>query len=99
MDWLHSNDIGVVFQIVISGLTFGIAHFTWGLIKGNWRTGVGSAIATTILGLLLAIIYIVAGRNVLPAIMAHMIINIFLEPWMILHAVRETNKSEKKVVL
>lgn len=90
MDWLYSNNIAVVLQVLISGIAFGVAHFTWGLIKGSWRTGLGSALATTILGLLLAIIYIVAGRNILPAIMAHMVINMFLEPWMILHAVRET---------
>jgi len=99
MDWLYSNDIGIIIQVIISGVAFGIAHFTWGLIGGSWRIGLASAIATTILGLLLAIIYIVAGRNVLPTIMAHIIINIFLEPWMILHAVRETSKSEKKVAL
>ena len=90
MDWLYSNDLGVVLQVLISGAAFGAAHFTWGLIKESWRTGLGSAVATTILGLLLAIVYIVAGRNILPAIMAHMTINMFLEPWMILHAVRET---------
>ena len=92
MDWLHSNDISVVFQIIISGVAFGVVHFSWGLIKGSWRTGLGSAIATTILGLLLAIVYIVADRNVLPAIMAHMVINMFLEPWMILHAFRNPSK-------
>ena len=96
MDWLYSNGVGVIIQVIISGVAFGAAHFTWGLIKGSWRTGLGSAIATTVLGLLLAIVYIVAGRNILPAIMAHMAINMFLEPWMILHAVRETGQSEAK---
>jgi len=92
MDWLYSNDINVVFQVIISGVAFGVVHFSWGLIKGSWRTGLGSAIATTILGLLLAIVYIVADRNVLPAIMAHMVINMFLEPWMILHAFKNPSK-------
>jgi len=96
MDWLYSNDIGVIIQVVISGAAFGAAHFTWGLIKGSWRTGLGSVIATTILGLLLATVYIVAERNILPAIMAHMVINMFLEPWMILHAVRETDETKKE---
>ena len=94
MDWLYSIDLGVIFQIIISGVAFGAAHFTWGLIKGSWQAGLGSAIATTILGLLLAIVYIVANRNVLPAIMAHMVINMFFEPWMILHVVRETSDTD-----
>ena len=89
MDWLYYNDFGVVLQVLISGVAFGAVHFAWGLIKGSWRTGLGAAIATTVLGILLAIVYIVADRNVLPAIMAHMVINMFLEPWMILHVVRQ----------
>ena len=95
MDWLYSNNIGVVLQIVISGVAFGFAHAVWALFGGNWRTGVGAAISTTALGLLLAIVYIVAGRNVLPAIMAHILINLFIEPWLILHAVKATPEAEK----
>jgi membrane protease YdiL (CAAX protease family) len=98
MDLLYDRGIGIVFQIGISGVVFGLAHFSWGLIKGDWKTGLGSAIATTILGLLLATVYIVAGRNVLPAIMSHMTINIFLEPWMILHAIKNDSVPEDKDV-
>ena len=94
MDLLYSHGIGVVLQVIVSGLAFGVAHFSWGLIKGSWRTGLDSAVATTILGLLLAIVYIAAGRNVLPAIMAHMAVNMFLEPWMILHAVKESPNNK-----
>jgi membrane protease YdiL (CAAX protease family) len=95
MDWLYSNNIGVVLQILISGVAFGVAHAIWALFGGNWRTGVGAAVSTTALGLLLAVVYIVAGRNVLPAIMAHLLINLFIEPWLILHAVKATPEAEK----
>jgi hypothetical protein len=96
MDWLYSNDMGVVLQVVISGVGFGIIHFGWSLFSGNFKTGLWAAIHTTVLGLLLAIIYIIAERNVLPVIMAHMLINLFIEPWLILNAVKESGKSEKK---
>jgi hypothetical protein len=95
MDWLYSNNIGVVLQVLISGVAFGVAHALWALFGGNWRVGLGAAISTTALGLLLAVVYIVAGRNVLPAIMAHMLINLFIEPWLILHAVKATPEAEK----
>lgn len=92
MDWLYSNEIGVVLQIIISGVAFGLLHFIWAIFSGNWRYGVGAVIATTVLGLLLAIVYIVAGRNVLPAIMAHTLINLFIEPWLMLDAVKSVFK-------
>ena len=40
-----------------------------------------------LLGFLLALVYVVGDRNVLPAITAHTIINLFAEPWLMLHAV------------
>ena len=89
MDWLHSNDIGIVLQVALSGIAFGMTHFVWAIFGKNWRVGVGAVMPTTALGLLLAVVYIVAGRNVLPAIMAHTLINLFIEPWLILHAVKE----------
>jgi len=93
MDWLYSNGIGVILQVVISGVGFGIIHFGWSIFSGNLRTGLWAAIHTAVLGLLLAIIYIIAGRNVLPVIAAHMMINIFIEPWLILNAVKESSKK------
>ena len=96
MDWLYSNDIGVVLQVAISGVGFGIIHFGWSVFSGNLRTGFWAAIHTTALGLLLAIVYIIAERNVLPVIMAHMLINLFIEPWLILNAVKESSKAKSK---
>ena len=93
MDRLQTNGVDVIFQILISGLLFGAVHFGWALFSGSLRMGIGAAISTTVLGLLLAVIYIVAARNVLPAIMAHMMINFFIEPWLILHAVKEDSGS------
>ena len=93
MDWLGINGLDIILQIVISAITFGLLHFSWSLFGGNIKTGTGSAISTIVLGLFLAFIYVIAERNVLPSIIAHMIINLFVEPWLILNAVSSTSKS------
>ena len=93
MDWLDINGLNVILQIIISAIAFGLLHFSWSLFGGNIKTGISSAISTIVLGFFLAFIYVIAGRNVLPAIIAHMIINLFVEQWLILNAVSSTNKS------
>ena len=87
MEWLNNNGFDTALQIVISGIAFGTVHYSWGLFGGNHRIGTGSAISTMLLGFLLALVYVVGDRNVLPAITAHTIINLFAEPWLMLHAV------------
>ncbi len=87
MDWLQGNGAGVLLQIVLSALAFGMIHLSWSLLGGNLRTGAASAASTAALGLLLAVVYVAAGRNLLPAVAAHVVINLFVEPWLILSAV------------
>lgn len=86
MDWAAHQGIAAVGQVVLSGALFGVAHGIWGLFARQWRMALGAAIATGLLGLLLAIVYLVAGRHVAPCIWAHMLINLAIEPWMILAA-------------
>ena len=90
MDGLHDNGTSTLLQIILSALAFGLIHYTWTLLGGNLRTGTASAASTVVLGALLATIYIAAGRNLLPAIAAHTLINIFVEPWLILNAIQST---------
>lgn len=87
MDWLYWGECGIVIQIFVSGVAFGLVHLSWSLFGGSWRVGMASFLSTTVLGLLLAVLYIIADRNVLPTVMAHIIINIFVEPWLIMNAV------------
>ncbi|MCL1996596.1 MAG: CPBP family intramembrane metalloprotease [Defluviitaleaceae bacterium] len=96
MNWLYSQGLGTILQIAISGLVFGIGHGIWGLFSkgGSKSMAVGAVIATTILGTALAIIFIVAERNVLPAIFAHALINFCNEPGMMLYAVKQKNVAE-----
>lgn len=87
MDWLQGNGACALLQIVLSALAFGLIHLSWSLLGGNLRTGTASAASTAALGLLLAVVYVAAGRNLLPAVAAHVLINLFVEPWLILSAV------------
>lgn len=75
-------------QIAISGLAFGSAHAVWGLFQEHWRAAVGAMIATGTLGLLFAGLYLLGGRNLAPCITSHFLINLLLEPGLVLAAVR-----------
>lgn len=93
MDWLNVNDIVVVLQIFISGVVFGLVHLTWSFLGGNLRIGIGSTLSTFILGLLLAVTYIISERNVLPVIFAHVTINLFIEPWLMVSVINESKSK------
>ena len=74
-------------QVLISGITFGIAHCIWVLLRGEIKIAIPIIISTTILGCLLAMLYIYTGRITLAPIVAHILINIVIEPWLMLSAI------------
>ena len=88
MDYLDRQSFGDAMQVLASALTFGMAHGVWGLFGKSIRAALGATIATGILGGALAIVYLVAGRNVAPCVAAHFLINAFIEPGVVLAAVR-----------
>jgi membrane protease YdiL (CAAX protease family) len=45
-------------------------------------------VATGSLGLLLAVVFVIGGRNLAPCIISHMLINFFAEPGLVLSALR-----------
>lgn len=79
---------GVLLQIVASGLLFGAAHGIWGLMGKSLRAAIGATIATGLLGIALAIVFVASGRNLAPCIFAHFLINAFAEPGLVLAATR-----------
>ncbi|QQK75417.1 CPBP family intramembrane metalloprotease [Salicibibacter cibarius] len=87
MDWLMSLDFSITIQVLASAIIFGLAHSAWVLLGGDLKIALPAILATTVLGGLLAILYIVADRNILAPIVAHVLINLFIEPWLILAAV------------
>ena len=92
MDWAAGGGAPPLIQILVSALIFGAAHAIWGLFGRQWRVAVGAALSTIVLGALLALVYLAAGRQVAPCVWAHMLINLALEPWLIFAAVTAFDK-------
>jgi len=88
MDMLMSRGFASVIQVIISGIVFGLAHASWTLLaKRNLKSSLPAIVSTSILGVFLAIIYLAGGRNLGPCIFAHVMINVIVEPWLMLSAV------------
>jgi uncharacterized protein len=81
--------LGPVFQVVFSAVFFGAAHLGWGQIMrgGSIAAALPAVIITMILGCALAIVYLVSRRSLAPVILAHMLIDMAIEPWLLLFAV------------
>jgi hypothetical protein len=92
MDWAAHGGASALSQILVSAVVFGAAHAIWGLFGRQWRVAVGAALSTTGLGALLAIVYLMAGRQVAPCIWSHLLINLAIEPWLMLAAVAAFQK-------
>lgn len=87
MDMLLSRGADPILQVIISGVAFGLAHTAWILFKGDIKFTLPAILSTSVLGILLAILYLVGGRNLGPCIFAHVMINIAIEPWLMLSSV------------
>lgn len=87
MDFLLHKGYGPILQLLATGLSFGIIHGIWGLF-GNRRAAIGATIATGSLGIALGVVYLFAGRVLAPCIVAHFLINLFIEPGLALAATR-----------
>jgi membrane protease YdiL (CAAX protease family) len=89
MNYLQDrHHAGVMLQIIISGLAFGLAHGVWGLMGKSVQAAIGATVATGILGIGLAIVFVASGRNLAPCIVAHFLINLLIEPGLVLAATR-----------
>jgi len=87
MDMLMSRGVATILQVIISGVAFGLAHTSWILAKGDFKFTLPAILSTSGLGILLAIIYLLGGRNLGPCIFAHVMINVVIEPWLMLSSV------------
>lgn len=87
MDMLMARGVGPILQVINSGVAFGLAHSAWILFKGDIKFTFPAVLSTSVLGVLLAIIYLMGERNLGPCIFAHVLINIIIEPWLMLSSV------------
>jgi|GEM_PF-1819987 len=84
MDVVERQGSGALAQIILSAVVFGAAHAIWGIFGGKYRAALAVMLVTTVLGGLLAVVYLVGGRSIGPCIAAHAGLNIFLEPWLVI---------------
>lgn len=95
MEFTMNFGCGAVIQIVVSGVIFGLAHSAWFLFKGEIRFAIRAMLSTATLGFGLAFIYVAGGRNIGPCIFAHVLINLVIEPWLMLSSVSGEWKNKK----
>jgi CAAX protease family protein len=88
MNWLMTHGQGAVVQVLGAGLLFGLLHGIWGLIGKSMRAALGAIAVTGVLGALLGLAFLLAGRSLAPCVTAHFLINLFVEPGVVLAAIR-----------
>jgi uncharacterized protein len=88
MDALQNRGFHAAVQVAASALLFGLAHAVWGLFRGSIRAATGAMVATGALGFMLAVIYLLSHRVVATCVVSHFLINLFIEPGLVLAAVR-----------
>jgi hypothetical protein len=84
MDAAERHGLSAALQVVISALVFGVVHSIWAVFGGKFRAAFAIVMATSLLGGLLAVVYLIGGRSIGPCIAAHIGLNLFLEPWMVI---------------
>jgi hypothetical protein len=88
MNWLMAHGYGPIVQVLGAGLLFGAIHGIWGLMGKSFRAAIGATVATGFLGMMLAIVFLLSGRSLAPCIVAHFLINLLIEPGLVLAATR-----------
>ncbi len=86
MDWIERSGGAETVQVIASGLSFGLMHIVWGGLKGNWTAAIGSVVATSLLGLGLAGVYLIGDRNLAPCIVSHFLVTALIEPGLLIAA-------------
>ncbi|MFC3335787.1 CPBP family intramembrane glutamic endopeptidase [Flavobacterium palustre] len=94
MDLLDSKGYGAIIQVLISGILFALIHIIWVIFSRDMKFLRGAFISTFLLGTLLAIVYLIGNRNVGPCIISHALINVIIEPWLLLAAISKNWKTK-----
>lgn len=94
MDYLHTFNYSIITQVAIASFTFGISHSFWGILSRDLKIILLIVLSTTILGSLLSSLYIITNRSIFFPILAHILINLIIEPWLML-AVISNNVNKK----
>ncbi|MFB2580955.1 lysostaphin resistance A-like protein [Herbiconiux sp. P15] len=80
MDALAFYEVPLLLQIVLSAALFAVVHGVWVLFARSWRIAVPVLGSTFALGVMLSLVYVASDRVVIPAMLAHVAINLVIEP-------------------
>lgn len=88
MSWFAAIGLGTVLQVVVSALIFAAVHTVWVVFGRRWMAVLPILLSTFGLGVLMSLVYLASGRVVLPAVVAHVAINLVIEPGLLLSSAR-----------
>ncbi len=76
-------------QILLSGLNYAVARYWVTLAYGplNLLFPLPTLLVTTIFGMFLGGVYLLGRRSLLPPVLAHGLINLLVEPWVIMASI------------
>ncbi|MFA9188658.1 CPBP family intramembrane glutamic endopeptidase [Flavobacterium magnesitis] len=94
MDLFAYKGYGIIIQVLISAILFSLIHIVWVIFSRDIKFLLGAFISTFLLGTLLGIVYLIGNRNVGPCIISHALINIIIEPWLLLAAISKDWKTK-----
>lgn len=93
MSWFAAVGVATWLQVFASALLFAAVHTVWAVFGGSWRALPPILLSTFALGVLMSLVYLAADRVVLPAVLAHIAINLVIEPGLLLSSVRRRTRS------
>jgi membrane protease YdiL (CAAX protease family) len=85
MDYLNNRGHSSLVQVIASAASFGVAHLVWGV--KSVAAGINAILSTALLGLGLAVVYLMSGRSLAPCIVAHFLVTALIEPGLVLAVV------------
>lgn len=89
MTWFADAGLGTVPQILLSALLFAAVHTIWVVFGRSWTAVLPILLSTFALGVLMSLVYLASDRVVLPAVIAHVAINLVIEPGLLLNSARQ----------
>jgi hypothetical protein len=89
---------GAVVQVLVSAAVFGFVHAIWGAFAKSWAAVVVPMLWTSALGFGLALTYLLGGRDVAPCVWSHIMINLCIEPWLLIGVMRRSAEARGEVL-
>ncbi len=86
---LERMKVSALTQVLVSGVSFGIIHIGFDLV---------GVLLTFVMGVAMATAYVIGKRSLTPGIVSHVLINIMIEPWLLLFIITLYSRLGQMVV-